>query len=94
MSSPIQVFTINNRDRAATRDELNGLFLKVVCPSTCPNVVEIMTEKELRRLVAIGLLQYFIVTCRKTKSMAVLQVGIITRLNRSTLYEYTQIFNL
>ena len=82
---------ILKENRLATREELNDLFLQYVCAATCPDIVILLSDTEIKRLISLKLLRYWIFDCERQRSFSIKIAGKITGLKKSTLYKYTQI---
>lgn len=92
MNSQVKINDILKQNRVATREELNSLFFQAVCPDTCPAVVRILTDREIKRLVSIKLLEYWILDCERDRGFAIKIVGQLTGLRKTALYEFTAAF--
>lgn len=90
----VRVNDILREQRHATRSELNDLYLQIVCENTCIDVVELMSEEEIKRLLSIRLLEFWIIGCHHNQAFVVQKTAQLTGLNRRTLYNYINIYGI
>jgi DNA-binding NtrC family response regulator len=90
----VRINDILAQNRTATRDELNNLYFQVVCEATCSDVVEIMSDEEIKRLVAIRLLEFWIIGCQHNTGFVIKKTVQLIGLNRATLYNYIKEYGI
>lgn len=84
----VRVNDILSKNRSATRSELNALYLQIVCETTCTDVIELMSEDELKRLLCIRLMEFWIIGCHHNQSFVIQKTTQLTGVSRRTLYRY------
>lgn len=94
IKKPVRVNDILAENRTATRLELNDLYLQVVCETTCTDVVELMSEQELKRLLCIRLLEFWIIGHHHNKAFVIQKTMQLTGVGRRTLYDYIKRYNI
>jgi hypothetical protein len=90
----VRVNDILSQNRTATREELNDLYLQIVCETTCTDVVELMSEQELKRLLCIKLLEYWIIGCHHGQSFVIQKTMQLIGVSRRTLYTYVEKYSI
>jgi hypothetical protein len=82
----VEINAILRENRSATRQELNELYLQAVCQTTCKNIVELMSIVELKRLLCICLMEFWILDRQYTQSYVVLITSRLVGVHRTYLY--------
>lgn len=90
----VRVNKILSQNRSATRSELNALYLQIVCETTCTDVVELMSEEELKRLLCIRLMEFWIIGCHHNQSFVIQKTAQLTGVTRRTLYRYINTYGI
>lgn len=92
MTKPVKKsVTVNGilrENRCATREEMNDLYLQIVCGTTCMDVIELMSEQELKRLLSIRLLEFWILGNGHRQSYAIQVVSTLLNITKRALYKY------
>jgi hypothetical protein len=74
--------------RSATRHEMNLLFKDYVCQTTCIRVVKMMDERELKRILAVHLLDYHVAQIGMERKVMVHYIGVALHISKSTIYRW------
>lgn len=90
----VSINKILNERRSATREELNNLYLQAVCETTCKDVIELMSEQEIKRLLSIRIMEFWIIQCGHSQSYVIQKVRQLLGINRMTLYNYIRIYSI
>ena len=88
MTKQVTVNAILRENRSATRDELEQLYLQAVCETTCIDVVKLMSLVELKRLISIRLMEFWIMQCNHNTGFVVNKTAQLVGIEKRTLYNY------
>jgi|SRR5690606_29981116 len=74
--------------RSATRHEMNMLFKDYVCETTCIRVIKMMSDDELKRILAFHLFDYHVLQLRKNRKLVVKHLIISLGVSQATMYRW------
>jgi hypothetical protein len=88
MAEPVELNTIAAQQRKATRAEMNELFRQYVCETTCPRVIKLLSDDEVRRLLALHLFDWNVSQHRKPRTLIMQHISIVLGVSRATMYRW------
>lgn len=85
---PVSINRIINDKRIANTDELINLYHQYVCASTPYDTINKIKQKELKRLIAIGIYQKNKVDGERVSSRVIEKITGVLGIGQSTFYLY------
>jgi len=88
MAEQVELNNIAAEQRRATREEMNALFRQYVCETTCPRVVKLLSDGEVRRLLALHLFDLNVSQYGKPRTLIMQHIQVVLGVSRATMYRW------
>lgn len=84
----VNLNTIIQEGREATRLEKNLLFQDYVCETTCIRVIKLMSESEINRILALHLFDYHVMQLNRDRGLMIRHIGLALGISKPTMYRW------